>query len=284
MTANRATRRSSFYWPMRLLPPKKREALFAIYGFCQSVDAIADSDAPEALKRQQLTHWQAEITALYEGKAETKLTKALLAQLSHYALPQHAFNGMLEGMFMDVDGMCCPEDSVLEAYCYNVASTVGLLAIEVFGYRHISCQRFAEHLGKGLQLINIMRDIEEDAQNGRVYIPRSIALGCCDAVLTPESVLALAPDQRAAIRKHLAQRAIWHFEQADAALHPEDRRAMLPALMMRNVYGCYLTLFAKEKWDCHGKLRIPGWRKVLAILQSPVALQRQPYYHAGKMT
>lgn len=267
-----AGRHSSFYWPMRLLPEEKRKALFAVYAYCQAVDALADGPLPRAEKHSALAEWRQEIDALYAGAPTRDITRNLLPHIDRFALSKEAFTDILEGMALDVEGkMLRPSDTLLEQYCYYVASCVGLLAIEIFGHQEASTREFAIELGKALQLINILRDIPEDAERGRIYVPYSL-LHSHGMQLLPPALLAKAPPKKlAALRRGLAVRATAHLQQADRLLHPKDRRRMLPALMMRNIYRCYLDSYARNNWHDGGtKPRIPRWRKAGAIMQACV--------------
>jgi phytoene synthase len=161
--------KSSFYWGMRLLPPAKREAMFAIYAFCREVDDIADGAMTTDAKLQALEGWRGEIDALYQGRPSRPTAVALLAPIERFDLPRDEFLCMIDGMEMDAKGrMTAPGMAELERYCRAVAGTVGLLSMSVFGQRGGELDRGALALAEALQLTNILRDIHEDAEQQRL--------------------------------------------------------------------------------------------------------------------
>ena len=167
---------SSFYWPMLLLPRQKRQAMFAIYGFCRVIDDIADEPGDPDEKRRALQSWRNEIRALYSGYAGTgALGRALHAAIYSYDLPRSEFDALIDGMAMDIPAngrpggaALAPERETLRLYCRRVAGAVGLLAIRVFDRADPDTESFALALGEALQLTNILRDLEEDADIGRL--------------------------------------------------------------------------------------------------------------------
>jgi len=163
---------TSFYWGMRLLPPPKREAMFAIYAFCREVDDIADSDAPPDTKQGLLAGWRAEIEALYAGRPSRPTSLALAVPIERFDLPRAEFDAMIDGMEMDATAaLRAPPMAQLERYCRCVAGAVGVLSVHVFGARAPDRVAGAVALGEALQLTNILRDVAEDALRGRVYLP-----------------------------------------------------------------------------------------------------------------
>jgi phytoene/squalene synthetase len=167
---------SSFYNAMRILPRPQRAAMFEIYSFCRQVDDIADSSGPRGERRDELDRWRADIDALYADRAIPR-TQGLVAPVKDFALKREDFHAIIDGMEMDVVAdIRAPDDATLERYCDQVASAVGRLSVRVFGMEDRDGVALAHHLGRALQLTNILRDLDEDAAFGRLYLPeRSIA-------------------------------------------------------------------------------------------------------------
>jgi phytoene synthase len=171
-TARRTASGSSFYWAMRLLPPEKREAMYAIYRFCRAVDDIADeATAPDSSRTTELQAWRDAIAALYRGESSGNVG-FLQPPVQHFALRERDFLSVIDGMEMDASGtMIAPDVATLGRYCDCVASAVGRLSIKVFGMEEEPGFALAHHLGRALQLTNILRDLDEDAELGRLYLP-----------------------------------------------------------------------------------------------------------------
>ncbi|MCW9039825.1 MAG: squalene/phytoene synthase family protein, partial [Rhodospirillales bacterium] len=163
---------SSFYWAMRLLPPDRREAMFAIYSLCRELDDIADGDEAAESKLDRLGAWREAIKTLPIGVSASPVVRSLSRATIRHNLPSVEFEELIKGMETDARGsVCAPSMKELMGYCRQVAGSVGLLSIAVFGRSDPAAQRFAIKLGEALQLTNILRDIEEDAGRGRLYLP-----------------------------------------------------------------------------------------------------------------
>ena len=163
---------SSFYAAMRILPAAQRDAMFLIYNFCRQVDDIADSELPAERKRADLQQWRADIDAVYAGKAPQRLAD-YPATIKRFDLQREDFHAIIDGMEMDAgEGIRAPDWTTLDLYCDRVASAVGRLSVNVFGLKRDDGVALAHHLGRALQLTNILRDIDEDAAIGRLYLPR----------------------------------------------------------------------------------------------------------------
>ncbi|MCW2243199.1 presqualene diphosphate synthase HpnD [Azospirillum canadense] len=173
---------STFYWPMLLLPRSKRAAMFAIYAFCRRIDDIADEPGDPVEKRAALDEWRREVRGLYAGGAPSSpLGAALKGAIDRYGLPRGELEALIDGMAMDIPtddgsaaGLLAPPLPTLRLYCRRVAGAVGMLAIRVFDRADASTEAFALALGEALQLTNILRDVAEDAQMGRLYLPREL--------------------------------------------------------------------------------------------------------------
>lgn len=239
---------SSFYWAMRLQPAHKRQALFAVYAFCRVVDDIADGDAGVADPVRALERWVMRIDSLYDGEADNALERALIYAITQFALRKSDFLAIIEGMMMDAKGpILRPDWQSLTHYCDCVASAVGRLCIRVFGDASKPARTLADHQGQALQLTNILRDIEEDAQRGRIYVPIEV-LTKHAMQLVPPDVLPGHPGLTA-IRADLGQAAKAHYEAADTAARSCDAVAIRPAMMMMDAYRQKYNDWADSDWS-----------------------------------
>ena len=163
---------SSFYYSFVFLEPVRRQAITALYAFCREVDDIVDECPDPHLARTKLTWWRTEIAHLYAGNPSHPVTQALATTLTRFSLPQEQLLEIIDGMEMDIDAARYPDFRALHLYCYRVASIVGLLAAEIFGYTDRRTLKYAHDLGLAFQLTNIIRDVGEDARRGRIYLPQ----------------------------------------------------------------------------------------------------------------
>jgi presqualene diphosphate synthase len=258
---------TSFYWAMRILPPTRRDAMFAIYAFCREVDDIADSDAPATAKRVELIGWREEIDAIYAGRPSHLIGRALAAAVTEYHLRREDFLAMIDGMDMDAAAdIRAPSLAELDLYCARVASAVGHLSVRIFGDASPAADRVAASLGRALQLTNILRDIAEDAARGRLYLPRELLAAHGIADSDPATVLR-HPGLRVACRD-LARIAARHYDDADAALAQCARRAMRPAAIMKAIYRATFDRLVAADWrDLDRPVRIPTPLKLWLALR-----------------
>jgi presqualene diphosphate synthase len=253
---------TSFYWAMRLLPASRREAMYAIYAFCREVDDIADSDDAPAVKQAGLDRWRREIDAIYAGTSALPLGLILAADAATFHLRREDFLAVIDGMAMDAEReIRAPSLAELDLYCDRVASAVGRLSVRAFGGDSAAADRVAHHLGRALQLTNILRDLAEDAERGRLYLPRELLVDVGIIATTPDAVLQ-HPSLGDACDA-LADIAERHFADARAAMAQCPRRAMRPARAMGAVYHAQLV-----------RLRARGWRRFAEPikLSTPVKL------------
>jgi presqualene diphosphate synthase len=238
---------TSFYWAMRLLPEARRDAMYGIYAYCREVDDIADSDEPEAAKRDALAAWRLEIDAIFAGKTTQRLSRILAADAARFHLRRADFLALIDGMEMDAGApIQAPSLAELDLYCDRVASAVGRLSVRAFGVESPAADEVAFHLGRALQLTNILRDLAEDAERGRLYLPREFLAAAGITATAPAEVLrhphlALACEQLA----DLAER---HFTQARVAMARCPRRPMRPARAMGAVYHAQLARLRRRGW------------------------------------
>jgi squalene synthase HpnD len=235
---------SSFYSAMRILPAEQREAMFQIYSFCRKVDDIADSDGPRPERLAALQQWRDDIDALYRSDPPAHL-KDYVATVKKFDLQREDFIAVIDGMEMDVpQDIRAPDMATLDLYCDRVASAVGRLSVNVFGMPREDGVMLAHHLGRALQLTNILRDIDEDAGLGRLYLPRE---GLFHAGITSTDPVKVAADR--ALPKvclPLAERAWKHFAEADAIMKRNKRRAVRAPRIMGKYYRAILELLLKR--------------------------------------
>ena len=226
---------SSFFWGMRSLPLERRRAIYAVYAFCREVDDIADGDEPLDQRKAGLDVWRAEIDRLYDGAPTNAITRALLTPISAYTLERADFNAVIDGMEMDAEeAIQAPSWDELMVYCDRVACAVGRLCVRIFGQPGDEGRRLADALGTALQLTNILRDVHEDAQRDRVYLPKNILSDHGITDFDPAHVLN-HPHLLAAWRT-LADRTGEEFERAEQALAQCAPDKVRPARIMMEVY------------------------------------------------
>ena len=239
---------SSFYAGMRVLPKAEREAMYAIYAFCRAVDDIADDQTGNRSSRAaELDAWRADIDALYAGRAPGRA--ALVADArQRFGLDRADFHAVIDGMAMDVErDICWPPASELDLYCDRVASAVGRLSVRVFGMDRAPGEALSHHLGRALQITNILRDIDEDAAIGRVYLPAEALTRAGIPLTTPAQVVA---DPRIdQVARELAAQARAHYEAANAVLRQRPRGQLIAPRLMAAVYAKVL-----------GRMETAGWQ------------------------
>ena len=232
---------SSFYVAMRLMPAEERDAMFAIYAFCRKVDDIADDGVGTRSQRhEKLEQWREDLRALYAGIAAPQV-RFLAPAVEHYGLRLEDFLTVLDGMDMDVaEDIVAPDLATLDLYCDRVASAVGRLSIKVFGMEEGPGFQLAHHLGRALQLTNILRDIDEDAAIGRLYLPREYLeeMNCCRS-LDPAAVIN-RPEIDAVCRK-VAALAHHHYDEAHRILSARPKGRIKTPRLMGAVYSEILT-------------------------------------------
>jgi phytoene synthase len=238
---------SSFYAAMRILPRDQREAMFQIYSFCRQVDDIADSDGPRDERLAALQEWRNDIDALYQGHPPERL-KDYVASVKTFGLKREDFLAIVDGMEMDVpQDIRAPDIATLDLYCDRVASAVGRLSVRVFGLPEEDGILLAHHLGRALQLTNILRDIDEDAGLGRLYLPREALLHAGITSNDPNRVIVERGLPKVCLP--LAQRAKAHFEQSDEIMNRNRRRAVRAPRIMSKYYHAILDLLISRGFN-----------------------------------
>jgi presqualene diphosphate synthase len=260
---------SSFYTGMRILPRAQREAMFEIYAFCRAVDDIADDPGARAPRREQLQRWRSDIDALYAGRAPPQL--AGLAQAVHaFDLAREDFIAVIDGMDMDVIAdIRAPDQAVLDLYCDRVACAVGRLSVRVFGLEREAGLALAQHLGRALQLTNILRDLDEDAAMGRLYLPREALRGVGIISTDPATVLANPMlGEACGVLIVLAQA---EFAAARKVMAAEPRKLVKAPRIMGDAYELILrALVARGFAPPRPKVRLPRAKLLLIVLRNLV--------------
>jgi phytoene synthase len=231
---------SSFYAAMRILPREQREAMFQIYSFCRQVDDIADSDGPRPERLAALQQWRDDLDALYQGRPPARL-RDYVSSVRKFDLKREDFLAIVDGMQMDVpQDIRAPDLATLDLYCDRVASAVGRLSVRVFGLAEDDGILLSHHLGRALQLTNILRDIDEDAALGRLYLPLEGLLHA--GITSTDPLMVIADPALPKVCAPLVERARRHFEEADEIMNRNRRRVVRAPRIMSKYYRAILEL------------------------------------------
>jgi phytoene synthase len=253
-----------------LLPRFRRDAMSALYAFCREVDDVADEDSlPVAQRREQLTAWREDIQRACAGETPRKPTnRELQPVIRQFGLKYELFDEVIKGCEMDLVTLRYRDYQELELYCYRVASAVGLLSIDVFGYREPASRDYAIYLGKALQLTNILRDVKNDAARGRIYLPQTELKRF--GVSEQEILGSVYSDRYLDLARHVAARARHFYQLARTTLPPADRQAMVAAELMGSVYWQLLQKLERGGFNVFGPrpLKLSKARKITLILRS----------------
>jgi phytoene synthase len=261
-----APTRSSFYLAMRILPQEQRQAMFAVYGFCRAVDDIADGGGSFTQRLSDLDRWRGKIGELFAGRAAENL-EDLAHAVQRYGLKQADFNCVIDGMAMDAAAdIRAPDWTTLDLYCDRVASAVGRLSVRIFGMGEKAGEGLAHHLGRALQLTNILRDIDEDAAIGRLYLPREALER---AGITSNEPLLVADDARLTTACiEVAKRARSHFDEAGRIMIAEPRSAVRAPRLMESAYSSLLgKMVARGFAPPRQRIRVSRLRMLGALLR-----------------
>ena len=253
---------SSFAYAFGFLSKPQCRAMMALYAFCREVDDIADEIEDKQEAERQIAEWHDEITRVFQDQASHPVGHELHWAIQHFAWDKELFYEMLDGMLSDISGKAFVKESDLTLYCYRVAGVVGLLTIDIFGYEKRQARHFATTLGNSLQLTNILRDIQEDMQRGRIYLPQveRIRFNITDQDIYDGKM----NDNMQSLLSHYAEKAESAYQQALEQLPIEDRISLRPAIMMAAIYYAQLKRiksFNFDIWQHSG--RIPSWKKML---------------------
>lgn len=258
--------KTNFYYSFSLLPRDEREAMHSVYAFCRYADDIVDEDekwvtdsivepgAEIARKRERLNRLRLEVERCYRGESRHPILLPLSAVVKRFRIPKQYFLTLLDGMEMDLVKNRYQTFDELREYCYSVASVVGLICIEIFGYRYEETKEYAVDLGIAMQLTNILRDIKPDAEKGRIYIPQQdmLAFGYSEEdLLANRYNLPLIELMRFETR-----RAREYYGKARAALRPDERKTMFAAEIMDAIYYRLLEKIELNEFNVFGEKKI----------------------------
>ena len=264
------SRDTNFYYSFLVLPPDKRRAIVAVWDFCRAVDDAVDEAGAGEPARLQVSRWRTELAAVFDGRTpQTPQGLRLAPFVGEFHLPRPAFEALIEGVEMDLDSRRYESFEDLYEYCIRVASAVGLICLEIFGYSDTRSRQYATDLGVALQLTNILRDVPEDLARGRVYIPQSDlrAHGCSDEDLRREVAEAghgvRSPRVKALLRQH-GDRARDYYRRAADGLPRADVGRLAAAEIMGAIYRGILTRIERTDYDVFSRVvRIPRPRRAL---------------------
>lgn len=235
---------SSFYYSFRFLPLEKRRAIMALYAFCREVDDVVDETHDDNVARTTLNWWRSEVDNMFAGAPQHPVTKALLPAVQRYDMPRELLLEIIDGMEMDLDMVRYATFKDLQLYCYRVASVVGQLAAQIFGYTDHKTLRYAHDLGLAFQLTNIIRDVGEDARRGRIYLPvedlQRFNVPAADILNFKES------EQFGALMNFQIERAEHYYQQALAQLPAVDRKNQRTGLVMAAIYRATLEEIKRD--------------------------------------
>jgi phytoene synthase len=256
---------SSFYYSFLFLPPERRRAITALYAFCREVDDIvdhvADANADPVVARAKLGWWQTELGNLDAGRPQHPVTRALAPHVQRYGLTHERLGLLIEGMTMDLSQTRYLDFSALSRYCYLVAGVVGEMAVGIFGNSTPATIDYARKMGLALQLINIIRDVGEDARRGRVYLPIEDLQRF--NVKAADLLASRYVDGFEELMTFQAERARSAYQAALAALPPEERRSQRPGLIMGAIYAALLEELARERFRVlHQRISLTPLRKL----------------------
>ena len=235
---------SSFYYSFMFLPAERRQAITALYAFCREVDDVVDECHDLSLAQTKLEWWRQEVGRIYGGTPTHPVGHALKDVLKGFRLPQEQLLEIIDGMAMDLSQTRYLDFKGLQLYCYRVASVVGLLAAEIFGYQDRQTLKYAHDLGLAFQLTNIIRDVGDDARRGRIYLPIEDLQRF--EVPAKDLLEARYSDAFRELMAFQAERAEKFYDQAFAQLPAIDRKAQRPGLVMAAIYRTLLREIARD--------------------------------------
>lgn len=253
---------SSFYYAFNLLPVEQRDAMNTVYAFCRRTDDIVDNiDDDDQVKFEHLRKWRYELEKGLKGSSEYPLLNKLSTIINKFDIPLDPFFELILGMEMDLQKNRYHKFEDLLQYCYRVASTVGLMCIEIFGYKNSSTKNYAINLGLALQLTNILRDVKKDAADGRIYLPTEdlhrFNYSEKDLIDSNYSI------EFYELMKHQGDRARGYFQKANESLNFEDKPSMFAARAMQHIYFKLLNRLEEKKYDIfNNDINVPKFQKV----------------------
>ncbi len=258
--------RSNFYYAFLLLPRPQREAMYAVYAFCRIVDDVVDMGGDPEVQRKELAHWRREVARCYEGTPEEPVTQRLAHAVRAYPIPRVALEEIINGVEMDLDRSSYETFDELYPYCYRVAGAVGLCCIEIFGYSDPRARDYAVNLGAALQLTNILRDLQADARQGRIYVPGE---DLRRFGVSPEDLrLGRYTTQFVELMEFEALRARSFYRRAWETLPEADARRLFAAEIMGHTYFALLRAIEARRYRVFdGRITVPVATKLAIALR-----------------
>jgi 15-cis-phytoene synthase len=259
---------SSFTVSFIFLPKTQREAMTVLYAFCREVDDVVDECSDYSVAQTKLNWWKSEVTNLYANTPQHPVTKALQPVVAQFNLAQEHFLEIIDGMEMDLKFNRYEDFKQLQLYCYRVASVVGLLSAQIFGFKNRKTLKYAHDLGMAFQLTNIIRDVGEDARRGRIYLPLDELK---KAKVSEDDILqSRETPQVKELIEYQIERAETYYDKALRELPTEDAKQQRAGLMMAAIYR---TLLREIKADSAEKVlnfktKLPPFRKFLLAMQT----------------
>jgi len=267
--------KTNFYYALRFLPLVKREAIFAVYTFCRHVDDAVDNAPDPGEAHRDIAMWRQEIESLYSGRPTHPVAKDLALAIERFPIPKEYLHEVISGVEMDLHYRRYTTFEDLLHYCHRVASVVGLICIEIFGYRHGRAKDFANDLGIAMQLTNILRDVGHDADHDRIYLPLE---DLSRFNITEGNILRkeFTPQMRELLRSQYERALTFYGRAADCGREMADP-LLFPAYIMGTIYRRILEQIADEDFYVFGRrITIPAWEKALVAFRAWVASQFFP--------
>ena len=259
---------SSFTVSFIFLPKTQREAMTALYAFCREVDDVVDECTDYSVAQIKLNWWRSEVANLYVNTPQHPVTKALQPVVTQFNLAQEHFLEIIDGMEMDLKFNRYEDFKQLQLYCYRVASVVGLLSAQIFGFKNRKTLKYAHDLGMAFQLTNIIRDVGEDARRGRIYLPLDELK---KAKVTEDDILqSRETPQIKELIEYQIERAESYYDKALRELPAEDAKQQRTGLMMAAIYRTLLREIKRDSAEkvLNSRTSIPPFRKLMLALQT----------------
>lgn len=255
---------SSFYTAMRLLPPDRRAAMYAVYAFCRAVDDVADDGGPAPVRAAELDRWRTDIDELYAGRPAPRV-QDLVVPIRRYGLLREDFQAVIDGMAMDAfEDIVAPDEATLDLYCDRVASAVGRLSVRIFGLVEQEGIALAHHEGRALQLTNILRDIDEDAARNRLYLPREKLAAIGLTAPTPQA--AIDHPRIGEVCIAVAGEAEAHYRATWDIIAKCPRKVTKAPRLMAAAYRLYLDAVLARGWEKPRARVKPGKLALLGVV------------------
>ena len=264
--------KSSFYWGMKILNKKRRNAMFAIYAFCKKEDSSADSNEINNKKKSKIKKLRKEINEIFKNNLNNNFDKTLKYYIDVHKINKKYFLDIIDGVEMDIDNiMVCPNKKIFNLYCYRVAGAVGLISLKIFKEYNVKSKSFGLHLAKALQITNILRDIKEDMSYGRMYIPKDILnnVGIKDKKIN----LIVKNKKFPKACEKLSELAELNFKLAEKELKFCSKKRLKSAILMMSTYKLLLKKLKKKGWnDLKDRVSLTKFEKIMIFFKGIISV------------